>query len=253
MKTAIKKVTPEWAANILEYHNKNNRNINKGRVAMFLSDMRRGTFPVTHQGIALDEDGELLDGQNRLTAVVEFGQPVEMQVTTGMKRLNSSNGKPFDIRDAIDRGQPRSVAQQLQMAYGVTNANYTAAICAVIRNLCCGSVHNKGVSVSQCLEIYRLFQKQISSVMEQNWTQLYKKSGFLGVMVLANAVDPDAQTAFAESIIGSIPVPERHPSPRSSGGWRTRDSSLTTPPRRIWRKLLLRHSSSSVTANSPCR
>jgi hypothetical protein len=48
---------------------------------------------VTHQGIALDTDGVLIDGQHRLAAAVEADQPVDMLVITGV------DAATFDVLD----------------------------------------------------------------------------------------------------------------------------------------------------------
>lgn len=48
--------------------------------------MKQGFWKLTHQGIAVDEDGFLVDGQNRLEAVVASECCVPMVIITGVPR-----------------------------------------------------------------------------------------------------------------------------------------------------------------------
>ncbi len=83
--TKIMKITPDMAKRCLE-KNPNNRPIRPEWVKVLAEDMRTGNWRTTHQGIAFDEEGCLMDGQHRLRAILESGVTVEMEVTKGMKR-----------------------------------------------------------------------------------------------------------------------------------------------------------------------
>ena len=64
-------MTPEMAASILET-NERNRTPNRDKLAKLVYDIKQGHFELTHQAIALDVNGKLIDGQHRLKAVVEL-------------------------------------------------------------------------------------------------------------------------------------------------------------------------------------
>lgn len=64
-------VTPELAMEWLEYNFENNRSIKRSYVEKLKLEMTSGSFKVTHQAIAFDEGGKLIDGQHRLTAIME--------------------------------------------------------------------------------------------------------------------------------------------------------------------------------------
>lgn len=85
MQTQTETVTPAIAQNWLK-RNRDNRVLRPHHITMMATAMRRGDFPLTHQAIAFDESGELLDGQNRLHAVVESGATVQFQVTRNAPR-----------------------------------------------------------------------------------------------------------------------------------------------------------------------
>jgi hypothetical protein len=93
-------VTPELAKKYLEM-NTINRPILPSRVSSYSSQMKAGDWDLTHQGIAFGRNGSLLDGQNRLMAVIESGKSVKMLVTTGL---------PYDtpMNVNIDRGLIRN-------------------------------------------------------------------------------------------------------------------------------------------------
>lgn len=116
METRIVTVTPEMATLWLE-RNKNNRNVLHERVKEYAQDMLTGKWRLTHQGIAFDETGELLDGQHRLMAVEMAGVPVQMNVTTGVEH---KDGEVLEI----DTGRVRTYKNIMQMA-GVNDPVYT--------------------------------------------------------------------------------------------------------------------------------
>lgn len=83
MHTKVEIITPEIAKNYLAFNSKN-RNMRKSVVTQYAKDMAAGKWELTHQGIAFNCDGTLLDGQHRLAAVVESNCPVQMMVTRGV-------------------------------------------------------------------------------------------------------------------------------------------------------------------------
>lgn len=95
------RITPEMAADLLE-KNHYNRPINKVKVARMVNDIKCGNFEITHQPIGIDEYGTLVDGQHRLTAVVESGIPVDMFVAYNAPRSTKIDiGLARDTRTAL--------------------------------------------------------------------------------------------------------------------------------------------------------
>lgn len=80
MRTQIQIVTPEIAAHFLQ-KNKDNRDYRKKWVAHLSNIIKTGEWLTTHQGIALDKDGNLIDGQHRLLAIIDSGLPVQINVS----------------------------------------------------------------------------------------------------------------------------------------------------------------------------
>lgn len=104
--TEIMRVTPALARAWLE-HNEGNRQINRTHVADLARDMTDGRFRLTHQPIAFDAAGNLIDGQHRLTAIAQSGCTVELMVAR-YTDITTAKALPVDI------GKKRTAAQVLQ-------------------------------------------------------------------------------------------------------------------------------------------
>jgi len=117
IRSRVETITPAKAKTWLAEHNAENRNLRKAWVSKLAEAMRRGEWQVTHQGIAFDDDGVLLDGQHRLAAVTEAGKSVQMLV---------SRGVPAEAYDTLDTGRARTAGDVLK-AHGYTDTNIVAA------------------------------------------------------------------------------------------------------------------------------
>lgn len=159
-------VTPEQARAWIR-RNTNNRNLDNALVQSLVRDIRTGRWTVTHQGIAFNDRGELLDGQHRLEAIIRAGDPVVVMVTAGLKSKPDSAG--VVTMDAIDRGRPRSIADQLKLQHGIKHSRLVAGIAAGIAGLCCGA-RIRRLSVAQTLAIYREFEPAVLWVIQNRST-----------------------------------------------------------------------------------
>lgn len=103
MRTKVQAITPKKAAEFLEA-NTANRPLARSVVKGFAEAMTRGDWMVTHQGIAFDSNGVLVDGQHRLAAIIEADIPVEMAIFTEV------NAGTFDV---LDTGKRRNAGDVL--------------------------------------------------------------------------------------------------------------------------------------------
>ncbi|TMM43070.1 MAG: hypothetical protein E6F99_00955 [Actinobacteria bacterium] len=103
MRSTVQTITPKKAQEYLE-HNTANRPLSGRTVRDFAQAMRRGEWRVTHQGIAFDTTGALVDGQHRLAAIVEADVPVEVTVFSEV---------PEGAFDVLDTGKRRNAADVL--------------------------------------------------------------------------------------------------------------------------------------------
>ena len=105
-------ITPTLAANWLDNANTNNRHINEAHVRRLAQDMKRDKWVLTHEGIAFDTHGTLLDGQHRLWAIIIADTPVVMHVWRNVAH---------EALMAIDLGSPRTIADVLRLSGGHGN------------------------------------------------------------------------------------------------------------------------------------
>ena len=106
MKTSVTEVTPEQASYWLS-RNTNNRSVSSKTVELYAREMRSGRWRLTHQGVAIYDDGVLADGQHRLEAIVKSGVTVPMLITTGVPK-GSATG--------IDAHRARSVSDIVKIS-----------------------------------------------------------------------------------------------------------------------------------------
>lgn len=83
MEIQIVAITPKLAGEFLT-RNASNRRVRPGHVSALSAVMSAGQFQSTHQGIALNTQGEVVDGQHRLMAIVKSGITVKMPVAYGV-------------------------------------------------------------------------------------------------------------------------------------------------------------------------
>lgn len=83
MQVSVETITPKQAEKYLQF-NTSNRTLRKSLVSQYARDMTNSKWKLTHQGIAFNCDGTLLDGQHRLAAIVESGTTIDMLVVRGV-------------------------------------------------------------------------------------------------------------------------------------------------------------------------
>jgi hypothetical protein len=98
-------ITPEQAKDLLEGQPPQ-RPVQNSAVQRFMADMQRGAWEATHQGLAFDESGLLLDGQHRLWACFMSGHAFTTMVFFNEPRVL------FDVLDGGNVRTPAQLAQQ---------------------------------------------------------------------------------------------------------------------------------------------
>lgn len=119
MKSKVMMVDPSLAAAWLAKNAQHNRPMRKTTVASYAEQMQAGQWQLTHQGVAFDVNGILIDGQHRLAAIVQANVIVPMMVTVNAPAVSF---------ETLDCGIKRTVADRLVM-----NAQVVAALSGAIR------------------------------------------------------------------------------------------------------------------------
>ncbi len=113
MQSKVVMVDPSLAAAWLAKNVQHNRPMRKITVAGYAEQMKTGQWHLTHQGVAFDVTGALIDGQHRLAAIVQANVIVPMMVT-----MNA----PAVSFETLDCGIKRTVADRLVMNQKVVAA-----------------------------------------------------------------------------------------------------------------------------------
>jgi len=115
----IMTITPSKAAEILKRSEDFiNRPLSETEVSYLTKEMKEGRFVLNGESIILGQDGKLLDGKRRLTAIVKSGLPQEIVV---------SKNVPRKAVPTMDMGRPRTIAEILSMM-GEKQAKYLTPI-----------------------------------------------------------------------------------------------------------------------------
>ena len=98
------------------------RSLSVAHVNTLASDMANGKWGEDVAAIAFDRDGNLVNGQHRLNAIVKSNMPQWFWIRRGL---------PDDAILRIDQGRGRRAADQLKIQ-GVANATSVAAIASIM-------------------------------------------------------------------------------------------------------------------------
>jgi hypothetical protein len=130
-------IGPELAACMLKC-NKSNRPVRQSRVVELAREIEAGRWQRTHQGIAFDRNGILLDGQHRLLAVIRSGQKVACNVDFGLSP---------DAFKVIDTHAKRKAADALHIQ-GHANTIKLAAAANVLIAIGRGFSHERNPTIT---------------------------------------------------------------------------------------------------------
>jgi hypothetical protein len=126
-------ITPEKAKQMLT-RNVCNRPIDENRVKMFVYEINRDNFHNTGEGIKFAENGDLLDGQHRLLAIVRTGKAQELLVVRNLAH---------EVFKYMDTGKIRTAADVLAIN-GIPNPKKAAAVVKFISSFKRGAYSDAG-------------------------------------------------------------------------------------------------------------
>jgi predicted pyridoxine 5'-phosphate oxidase superfamily flavin-nucleotide-binding protein len=113
----IENITPEDAQQLLDHPQNRNRRLNDAAVTRIANEIDNGTYRLNGEAIIIGRDGQVLDAQHRLAAVVRAGKTIESVVVRGVDPAYMAS---------IDSGRSRSAGDYLAIS-GIENYNSVAA------------------------------------------------------------------------------------------------------------------------------
>jgi len=204
MRIKIEKVNPTKATEWLNRNHPKNRKLSKTTSMVYGLDMLDGTFHLTHQPIAFDVDGYLIDGQHRLAAVVESGCPQEFVVARGVAR---------EVIKYTDRGRKRSTADRLYMEGADRHRSLMAGVARNILQLENGLRSSRKITEDrkmQCLDRYSRVIEWLTT--EATLANYLRKTPYLAVVVWAHDLDPEGIRTMHEEVQTGVGLHGKSPS-----------------------------------------
>lgn len=191
-RSEVMTVTPEMAAAWLRKNTESNRPVRDSKVTAYARDMQAGRWQLTHQGLAFNRAGELVDGQHRLHAVVRSGCSVKLLVSTG-----------FDVEfnSPIDVGATRRPSDIL------SQSNQVIATVRCLHVLTNGGTNARGgITVGELEETLGRHQEEVEWVTQAILDRRSKATGIrlsgwvAGAIAFAWPLNRDLVSGFAEQV-----------------------------------------------------
>lgn len=204
--TSVVNITPQLAEAWLE-HNTGNRKYKNQEIDRYARDMAAGRWKLTGESIKFSTELRLLDGQNRLAAVMKSGCTVPMFVTRGLDD---------DSQRVMDTGAKRTSADDLGM-HGEKHSSTLAAACRLaIAADSVGMERQSGFSVSN-LEIVDFLEEnpEIRVAVSVARDVARQMDAYPTVVAYAywklSAIDPWEAASFFESAATKVGLLEGDP------------------------------------------
>lgn len=184
-------VTKEMADDIMEYHNKINRNLSISRADRLGRDRARDRWYTSHQGAGFDWNGQAIDGQHRFTMISRTELTTRILMVTGLDPR---------VREVTDIGSKRSPADVLQIN-GREDANVRTV--AIVRQMMNGT--RKGATVAEIIDAYDIYHQaaiEAQSLFSRQNVRNITIAPVMGVLARASFTeDMSKLEEFAEILI----------------------------------------------------
>lgn len=206
-------VTPEMAQIILDRRNIaeegqewRNRRMCETVVKKYTSDMEKGNWLATPQGISFSDYGKLIDGQHRLRSIIRSGVPQEIFVVFNVKNCD-------EVMHVLDSGKNRTMSDRFYVAGEEVNKAIIAISRTAMRRA--DSV-GRPVSVTDHRDFILRYKDELESVFE--WLECDRKDDTMkGICI------PPCQAAFFKALLAH---PERKEELRVlANAFRTNDTA----------------------------
>ena len=155
-----------------------NRTLNERLARRYAEDMRTGRWINNGQGIVLDHQGNLIDGQHRCQAIVFAQQSISMLVVRGV---------PATAMETIDSGRPRGLADVLRIE-GYSSSVVLAAAARLVFNYVAGVALTYSPSKAAVLELIKRHKEALTfgvKMVDKVRQHVFSRTQVAAVLVLA--------------------------------------------------------------------
>jgi hypothetical protein len=202
----VRQISPAEAAQMLA-HNDNNRKESTRAILTYARNMKEGRWRFVGDSIRLDIHGNLLDGQQRLRAIIDAGQPTWCIVVSGLDPSTQA---------VMDSGRKRTSTDQLRM-HGYANHTLLGATIAILWRWDHGSlVGNNETPGTIDIVDYAATHPELAEPVRlagqwQKDTKPITASVLAAVYNRAKQVDPQAAAEFFARLVNGDSLDSSHP------------------------------------------
>src|SRR6266545_4721351 len=143
-------VSPEMATDWLENNNNINRVQRLGAIEKYLRDRLNDAWLTTHEAIAFDWNGEMIDGQHRSQMIVESGRSLETLIVLGLDP---------EVRMVVGTAIPRRPHDILKLLGFVAGPWDVAVVRQMINSI------NRRATMTEIVRAYKKYEKRAKIVM----------------------------------------------------------------------------------------
>jgi hypothetical protein len=211
----IKKVTPQYAAKLLQSNHVDQRSLKEYAIDSYVRAMKSGLWSAgTGEAVKFSDKGDLIDGQNRLTAVARSGCTVYMMFMTGILEANIK---------CIDNGISRNLGDVLRITQNTKYKINTNSLAAFIRHFHYQKIMaTEKISESSVRHKYRLCSVQAVNLFQKmphldeslsRFTQLFgnkitkriPQSVAMLMFYLFDSINKDITFSILKTLEGGVP------------------------------------------------
>jgi hypothetical protein len=199
----VVKITPRMAELWLK-HNHVNRNLDIKRVKRYAREMVAGRWLLNPGAvISFSTTGALIDGQHRLSAIVEAKVPISMYVATNVEG---------EVQVVMDKGRPRKVSDNLHMFHGV-DRKYASKVSTMSRYIL---AYELGIweppNEADALDVWNRYEGSFRWLFEIATALPWNKGGYYGApMIFAHSKEPVKTSEFHEAMVICRPHADKTP------------------------------------------
>ena len=170
-------ITPEMAQDILDHHNENNRKLRGNHVDKLAIEMRKGNWRLSNDNICFDVNGNLINGQHRLKAVVCSGVTIKAFITYGL---------PKESFNVMDTPQNRNEIDVIKHKY--PEINHLNGVCKIMNTFAAAKDNDKTKQKDLCTKMTN----------EEKATYVYEHQGLatLALHIKNRTVCPMSRAPF---------------------------------------------------------
>lgn len=191
-RAAVCKIGPKEAAELLKRNTKN-RKISQSKVERLAREMDSGEWYANSDGVGIDTQGVLTNGQHTLLGVVKSGKTIPLLVVTGLLPM---------AREKADRNRTRSLFDNLFLS-GECDSRRKVEVAKFLSSAQLSGKAQADVDVKSALQVHREAIDATAPLFRCNSKGL-TQAGVRAAIVLAYEIHGKKALEFCEKLLSDL-------------------------------------------------